>query len=163
VHLYTDTTGTAPQIWIQQYSGPGRANPRTTGSMFYFMLPYLEQKAIFDYGSSLTNPAVPPSLKYSGQAANDKLIKIYLCPSDPPNPSNRDDGGAGYAPNYFPGASQFTNAIDPTIIGATGFCYAGNVLVFDPNPLESFGESTSAETGRAKATLAHAMPDGTST
>src|SRR5262245_21564413 len=159
VHNYTDTTNTVPQIWVQTYSGPGRANPRTTASMFYFLLPYVEQQAIYDSGSSLTNPAVPSSLKYSGQAANDKVIKTYLCPSDPTNSSNLDDFGDSYVPGYT--GSQFTNAITGAI-GTTGMCYAGNVLVFDPNLLEDVNASTSAETGRPKATLATAMPDGTS-
>src|SRR5262249_36775249 len=153
VHNYTDTTGTVPQIWVQQYSGPGRANPRTTASMFYFILPFMEQTNIYNYGSALSNPAVPSSLKYSGQAANDKLIKTYLCPSDPSNPSNIDDGGISYVPGYFPGASQFTNAIDGTIIGATGLCYAGNILVFDPNPLEDIAANSSGETGQAATSL----------
>src|SRR5262249_22509918 len=55
----------------------------------------------------------------------------------------------------------FTNAITGAI-GSTGMCYAGNVLVFDPNLLEDVNATTSAETGRPKATLAAAMPDGTS-
>src|SRR5262245_49082605 len=158
VHLYTDTTGTIPQVWVQQYSGPDHANPRTTASMFYFILPYLEQKAVFDHGSSLTNPDVPSSLKYSGQAANDKIIKTYLCPSDPTNPSNVDDGLTSYVPDYLApptgnnpnGASPFL-WLDNLTMGATAMCYAGNILVFDPNPLESFGSTTSAETGSAKA------------
>src|SRR5262249_39967833 len=109
--------------------------------------------------SSLTNLAVPSSLKYSGQAAKDKVIKTYLCPSDPTNSSNLDDFGDSYVPGYT--GSQFTNAITGAI-GTTGMCYAGNVLVFDPNLLEDVNASTSAETGRPKATLATAMPDGTS-
>jgi prepilin-type N-terminal cleavage/methylation domain-containing protein len=159
IHSYTDSTGRIPQVWVQTYSGPGRANPRTTASMFYFLLPYVEQKGIFDSGSALTNPAVPSSLKYSGQAANDKLVPIYLCPSDPTNPSNFDDRGVSYVPNYT--GSQFTNAIT-NAVGATGLCYAANILVFDPNPLEDYNASSSAETGRAPKTLAGAMPDGTS-
>jgi hypothetical protein len=105
---------------------------------------------------------VPTSLKNSGQAVNDKLVAVYLCPSDPTNGSHRDDGGESYVPNYFPGASQFVNAINSSIIGVTGFCYAGNVLVFDPNPKESCGASTSCETGKAKGGLSTVMLDGTS-
>jgi prepilin-type N-terminal cleavage/methylation domain-containing protein len=164
IHMYTDTTGTVPQVWVQQYSGPGRANPRSTASMFYFLLPYLEQEAIFRAGV-LPNP----SLRHSGQAVNDKLIKTYLCPSDPTNPSNMDDGGFSYVPNYLApptgtnpsGASPFLG-LDGRTMGATGICYAGNILVFDPNPLESFGTSTSAETGKAKPSLPNAIPDGLS-
>ena len=33
VHTYTDTYNLTPQIWSQTYSGPGRQNPRSTGSM----------------------------------------------------------------------------------------------------------------------------------
>ncbi len=165
VHMYTETTGTIPQIWVQQYSGPGRASPRTLGSMFYFILPYVEQQAVYDSGTP-ANPLVSAaSFKATGQAANDKLIKTYLCPSDPTNSSNLDDRGESYVPNY--GGSPFTNAITGAV-GTTGLCYTGNVLVFDPNPLEciengAIGTCTSSgETGRAKANLAQAMPDGLS-
>jgi prepilin-type N-terminal cleavage/methylation domain-containing protein len=154
IHMYTEMTGTVPQIWVQD-----RANPRTTASMFYFILPYLEQQAIFDSGSSLTNPLVPKSLKYAGYAANDKLIKTYLCPSDPTNSSNLDDRGESYVPNYT--GSQFTNIVTGAV-GVTGFCYAGNVLVFDPNLLEDVNADSTAPTGRARATLASAIPDGLS-
>lgn len=159
-HMYTETLNSVPQIWLQQYSGPGRANPRTTASMFYFMLPFLEQTAIYNSGSSLTNPLVNSSLKYSGQAANDKLIKTFLCPSDPTNSSNLDDRGESYVPNYT--GSQFTNAITGAI-GTTGMCYAGNILVFDPNLLENVNSSSSAETGKSLyPSMAQAMQDGTS-
>jgi prepilin-type N-terminal cleavage/methylation domain-containing protein len=162
VHNYPDSTGRIPQIWMQNYSGPGRASPRTTGSMFYFILPYMEQQAVYDSGSA---PSL--GLRYAGHAANDKVIKTYLCPSDPTNPSNLDDRGESYVPNYT--GSQFTNAITGQV-AVTGMCYAGNVLVFDPNPVEcienpspmGFSCSSSGETGRAQLTLPTAMPDGLS-
>ena len=159
VHTYTDGTGTVPQIWVQNYSGPGHANPRTTASMFYFLLPYIEQQAVFDSGSSLTNPLVNSSLLYAGYAANDKIIQTYICPSDPTNPSNFDDFGVSYVPGYS--GTQFTNAITGQV-GATGMCYAGNVLVFDPNLLEDVNANSVAETGPSKTTLSSAMPDGLS-
>src|SRR5688572_6475306 len=46
-HTYSDANGFAPQIWIQAYSGPGRRNPRSTASMFYFILRYIEQPGLF--------------------------------------------------------------------------------------------------------------------
>jgi prepilin-type N-terminal cleavage/methylation domain-containing protein len=161
VHNYTDSTGSVPQIWVQNYSGPNHANPRTTASMFYFLLPYLEQTGVYDSGSSLTNPAVSSSLRYAGYAANDKIINTYICPSDPTNSSNFDDFlvSSGYVPNY--GGTQFTNAITGKV-GATGMCYAGNVLVFDPNPLGDINNDSTAETGPSRTTLASAMPDGLS-
>jgi prepilin-type N-terminal cleavage/methylation domain-containing protein len=160
IHLYTDATNTVPQIWSQNYSGPGRANPRTTGSMFYFLLPYLEQQAVYDYGTP-ANPLVSASsFKAASYIANEKLLKIYLCPSDPTNSSNLDDRGESYVPNYT--GSQFINPITGNI-GVTGFCYAGNVLVFDPNLLEDVNANPSAETGRSRfSNIAQALPDGTS-
>jgi len=155
VHNYADAYSLVPQIWTQT-----RANPRTTASMFYFLLPFVEQKGVYDSGSSLTNPLVNSSLKYSGQAANDKLISFYICPSDPTNPSNFDDLGESYVQPYT--GSQFTNAVTGAV-GAVGFSYAGNVMVFDPNLIEDLGASTSAETGRPRwQDVSTAMPDGTS-
>ncbi len=154
VHTYADAKKRVPQIWIQNYSGPNRANPRSTASMFYFLLPYLENDAVFESG------IVPTSgLLHSGQAANRSIIKAFLCPSDPTNSSNLDDRGESYVPNYT--GSQFL-WIDGVTIGATGMCYAGNVMAFDPNPLEDCGASSSCETGQAKGTLNEAMLDGTS-
>jgi len=160
VHNYADTYNLMPQIWQQNYSGPGRANPRSTGSMFYYMLPFVEQKALYDYGTP-SNPQISASsFKNSAQACNDKLIGFYICPSDPTNPSNFDDLGESYVPNYT--GSQFTNAITGAV-GAVGFSYAGNVMIFDPNLLEDLASSTSAETGRPRwRDVASAMPDGTS-
>ncbi len=132
----------------------------TTASMFYFMLPFLEQTNVYNAGSSLTNPQVSTSLLYSGAAANNNIIKIYLCPSDPTNPSDFDDFGQSYVPGYA--GSQFTNAITGAV-GATGFCYAGNVLVFDPNLLEDVNANSSAATGPSRYNnVASAMLDGTS-
>jgi prepilin-type N-terminal cleavage/methylation domain-containing protein len=163
VHNYANTVNAVPQIWVQRYSGTDQlqhASPRTTASMFYFILPYMEQQAVYDSGSTLTNPLVPSSLLYSGAAANDKIIKTFICPSDPTNPSNFDDFGQSYVPNY--GGSQFTNQITGAV-GATGMCYAGNVLVFDPNPLEDINSNSSGATGLPKfSNVVAAMPDGTS-
>jgi prepilin-type N-terminal cleavage/methylation domain-containing protein len=163
VHNYAGTINELPQIWVQRYTGTNQlahTNPRTTASMFYFLLPYIEQQAVFDSGSSLTNPLVNSSLLYAGYAANDKIIKTYICPSDPTNSSNFDDFGESYVPGYS--GSQFTNAITGKV-GATGLCYAGNIFVFDPNPLEDINANSSGATGpsRFKDVIA-AMPDGTS-
>jgi prepilin-type N-terminal cleavage/methylation domain-containing protein len=160
VHNYSDTYNLMPQIWQQNYSGPGRANPRSTGSMFYYLLPFVEQKALYDYGTP-SNPLVSASsFKNSAQACNDKLVSFYICPADPTNPSNFDDLGESYVPNYT--GTPFTNAITGGV-GATGFSYAGNVLIFDPNLLEDVNSTSSAETGRPRwRDVASAMPDGTS-
>src|SRR5262245_11594548 len=57
VHNYADQMRSVPQIWVQTTT-----NPRTTGSLFYFLLPYMEQQAIYDHASSAANPNVPTSI-----------------------------------------------------------------------------------------------------
>src|SRR5947208_12846603 len=42
-HMYTDTTGAVPQLWYQTI-----ASPRETGSLFFYLLPYIEQQSIYD-------------------------------------------------------------------------------------------------------------------
>jgi hypothetical protein len=102
---------------------------------------------------------------HSGQGVNDRLVRAFLCPSDPTNTSNLDDGGESYVPNYLgpptgTGTASPFVGLDGVTPGVTGMCYAGNVMIFDPNPMENCGSS--CETGPAKGSLNEAMLDGTS-
>src|SRR5262249_7786588 len=98
VHNYTDANGRTPQLWSQTPLDPNSAtkatmNPRTTGSLFFFILPYMEQSAVYELaatrGSSL-------GIARGGHLVNDAAsaitLKSYICPSDPTNSSNLDDG-----------------------------------------------------------------------
>jgi prepilin-type N-terminal cleavage/methylation domain-containing protein len=163
VHTYTDAKKRTPQVWQQVYDpGPRAAQlpgqKRTLGSLFYFILPYMEQEAIFEAGH---NPAVS-SIVFAGHNTGDKIIPTYVCPSDPTNSSNLADGGE----SFVPGFRSVTNCgWGGGVLCATGLSYAANVLAFDPNPVEgcggAAGGSSSCETGPAKGSLAEAMLDGT--
>jgi prepilin-type N-terminal cleavage/methylation domain-containing protein len=165
VHNYTDALGRTPQLWTQTPLDPNSAtkatmNPRTTGSMFFFLLPYMEQTGLYDLalGSSRNNT----SIARAGHLVNDQASgfpKSYLCPSDPSNPSNLDDGD-GYAASFNRSAllKDWTGN-GPAV---TGCSYAANILVFDPNPYAEANSNSSTATGPAKTSLPVAMPDGLS-
>jgi prepilin-type N-terminal cleavage/methylation domain-containing protein len=168
VHTYADAKKRVPQIWIQYYNpGPRAAQlpgqKRDTGSMFFFLLPYMENEAIFEAGN---NPTIN-SIGYAGNLAGQKIVTAYLCPSDPTNVSNMADGGQHYVPSFGAFMNCGPNSNE---MCATALCYAGNVLAFDPNPMECIagnapecnGVSTSSgETGPGKGSLGEAMLDGT--
>src|SRR5262245_14958635 len=94
VHNYTDATNSIPQLWYQT-----SVNPRETGSLFFYILPYMEQQPVYDAASS-DNPAVAAlgGIKRAAHTVNNNIIKSYVCPSDPTNPSNRDDAGISFVP-----------------------------------------------------------------
>lgn len=161
VHTYTDAKKKIPQMWVQT-----RSNPRTTGSIFYFLLPYMEQEAAFEAGY---NPI--SSITMDSLYACNKIIPALLCPSDPTNTSNLGDGGE----SYFGSTVGLTNHPVTGTNCTTGLCYAANVLVFDPNPRECISSTlpttdpqcngfagSSGETGPPKGSLNEAMLDGTS-
>jgi type II secretory pathway pseudopilin PulG len=151
-HMYTDTTGRVPQLWYQT-----TANPRETGSLFFYLLPYIEQQNLYDLAGA---GQLGSSVRRASNIVNNNVINLYVCPSDPTNPSNRDDAGTSYVPNY-PGTltrNPITNEL-----AVTGCSYAANILVFDPNSLADVNDNSTAPTGPSMfGTLAGAMPDGTS-
>jgi len=67
----------------------GNAAGEGTGSMFYFILPYIEQSAIFNLGTVPGNPSGNPEPDAywdnfaSMNTPGANVIKTYLCPSDP--------------------------------------------------------------------------------
>jgi hypothetical protein len=165
VHNYHDTYNVVPQLWTQIPVNPTSAtlatmNPRTTGSIFFFLLPFLEQGALSDL--SATRGTQVGGIARAGHLVNDKPTspgpKILQCPSDPTNASNVDDG-SGYASSF----NQATLLNDWTGNGraVTGCSYAANIFVFDPNPLAEANNNSSTATGPSKP-LTSAFLDGTS-
>src|SRR5438128_12130964 len=55
-HLYTDTTGGVPQLWYQT-----TASLRETGSLFFYLLPYIEQQNIYDLAGAGQIAGVNPA------------------------------------------------------------------------------------------------------
>jgi prepilin-type N-terminal cleavage/methylation domain-containing protein len=152
VHTYTDGTGAVPQLWYQTTD-----SPRETGSLFFYLLPYIEQQNLYDLAGA---GQLGTSVKRASNIVNNKVVPIYVCPSDPTNPSNRDDDGVSYVSGYTgtPTTNPITNEL-----AVTGCSYVANILVFDPNPLADVNASSSAPTGPSLfSNVGAAMPDGTS-
>jgi prepilin-type N-terminal cleavage/methylation domain-containing protein len=104
-------------------------------NLFYLLLPYVEQQAVYDQ-------AVPRGqTRRWGFFARSNILKVFVCPSDDTEPGNVDTMNGN------------------TNLWASGN-YAGNVMVFDPNPAAP--SSTSANAPGRGLTLVTAMPDGTS-
>jgi prepilin-type N-terminal cleavage/methylation domain-containing protein len=165
VHTFNDTRKRVPQIWRQT-----RVNPRTTVSMFYDLLPYMENEAVYEKGQNTPFTSIQNDSLY----ACDLIIQAFLCPTDPSNDSNRmGSDGSTLTPVNLP--SPPGPAAPNQLRCATGLCYAGNVMVYDPNPDECIASTTpppggcpggfngsSGATGNAKGTMNEACMDGTS-
>jgi prepilin-type N-terminal cleavage/methylation domain-containing protein len=150
-HMYTDTNRSVPGLWYQT-----TASPRETGSLFFYLLPYIEQQNIY----ALAGAGQIGGVKLASNIVNDKVINIYVCPSDPTNPSNRDDGGDSFVPDY---SGTLTRNPITNELAVTGMSYAANILIFDPNPLSDVNQnSTAASRLSTFSSLAQAIPDGTS-
>jgi prepilin-type N-terminal cleavage/methylation domain-containing protein len=100
--------GTKPVNSTTTIGGYGVYSPTgTTGSVFYYLLPYLEQNTLY-----ITSP---DSMNLPGGAAPATVpVKIFVCPTDPNNGANGMQG-------------QLLNKD-----GLASTSYAANVLVFDP-------------------------------
>jgi prepilin-type N-terminal cleavage/methylation domain-containing protein len=104
----------------------------TTGTIFYYILPYIEQDNVYalSNGNSMTLDASGNPL------VGAQVIKTFICPSDPSVVNANTYGGCG--------------VMQSTYINRDGFAtcnYAANVMVFEP---------------RGTASIETAMPDGTS-
>jgi prepilin-type N-terminal cleavage/methylation domain-containing protein len=98
VHVYEGTYKTVPPIWYQNNTAPSAFY-----NMFYLLLPYLEQQALYDQ-------AVDAGGRRWGYFCRSAVIPTFLCPTDHTELSYMDSiGGGGWASGN----------------------YAANVMVFD--------------------------------
>src|SRR5262249_10928993 len=104
-------------------------------NMFFALLPYIEQNNVFQLGMTKTTPGPwwHPVQENGAYGVRGTVIKTYICPSDPTEPSNID--------------TFFTTPEAGFASGNYGF----NVMVFDPRG----NQATSG------ATIVGGMPDGT--
>ena len=128
VHNYHDTTNKLPSLWYQDPS------TSTFYNLFYELLPYIEQQNVYNVALPANNNG-----HWWGWWAKSDIVKTFICPSDPTEPTNLDTKG----PDAWASGS-----------------YAGNVLIFDPNPVAI--NPTSSQALGVGLTLVTAMPDGTS-
>jgi len=83
LHNYHSTYNYFPAGYVN-------ATGKGTGSLFYFLLPYLEQDNVFKLGNVPPNNTNPQPDAYWGNFADMRtpaanIIKTYLCPSEPNN------------------------------------------------------------------------------
>ncbi len=137
-HNLNDTQGGLPPVaspdgWTSlTLAGSGfNGGPYTA---FAFLLPYVEQNSIYN---AMTRGNVPPGAYCGGQY--DKIVKTYLCPSDP-------SVANGYSQTTYGGANGFAAS-----------CYSANYLVFG-NP--TAGSDAACVQGHN--VLPQSIPDGVS-
>jgi prepilin-type N-terminal cleavage/methylation domain-containing protein len=116
VHNYANTNRKVPGLWRQSFTIPAAPRGTNLETMFFSLLPYVEQDNVFAAGSSGA-PNVPTTFLHRGWAVGGTVIKTYVCPSDPTNPNDI--------------SSQATES--DAANGPWASCsYAGNIMVFDP-------------------------------
>lgn len=126
-HNYHDAYNYFPPGWTHDVSPfPNRQSD----SMWYTILPYLEQQALFTQGTK-SNPFVNSdgyNHKVAVQEVAPVVVKAFLCPSDGTNPSHVTGelvaATHGYGPVRTPQGVSLSYS--------TGN-YVGNVMVFDPS------------------------------
>jgi prepilin-type N-terminal cleavage/methylation domain-containing protein len=115
LHNYHGTVGYFPNAYVN-------ANGIGTGSMFYFLLPYIEQDNIYKLGQQAPINTNPQPDAYWGNFASlatpaAHSIKTYLCPSDPtqdPNPTWTNGWVVG---SYADNNTVFGDYTNPTYFG----------------------------------------------
>jgi prepilin-type N-terminal cleavage/methylation domain-containing protein len=130
----------------QSYSPTG-----TTGTIFYYLLPYLEQSSLYNLsnGNSMYDPGTKTILNKinSGGSTNAnarapttaigaQVVPIFICPSDP----SLRNGGVDTSNCLMAGVNLQRE-------GFASCCYAANVMVFEP---------------RGTLNMVSQIPDGTS-
>jgi prepilin-type N-terminal cleavage/methylation domain-containing protein len=102
--------GTAPGM-VNPYTGRVTPAPGgTTGTVFWYLLPYLEQNNIYQLAIDSNSPLVYP-----------QIIKTFICPSDPSVLNANNYGGCGVM-----------QGMNIQRGGYASSCYAANVEVFEP-------------------------------
>jgi prepilin-type N-terminal cleavage/methylation domain-containing protein len=116
VHNFEGTYGRVPPAWWwdpnwKNYptleGGPAANVAGTSGSLLYFLLPYIEQQTL--YNLSFVPPNAGRSLNVIGY-----VVKTYICPSD-------------FTASSW-GTGQYLNARSYASCN-----YAGNIWIFDPS------------------------------
>jgi prepilin-type N-terminal cleavage/methylation domain-containing protein len=148
-HNYHEFNGRLPP----QFGWAGPDTSGTCGTVFYHLLPYLEQQALFDRGrvTGTTTQSYPTvwvrlvgTIDMRASGVESVLVKGFVCPSDP------------------------SVATTLSSWGWAGGSYAGNFQLLgrppaSAGPWQAYGVTPSAvSTWQGAATLTASVPDGTS-
>jgi prepilin-type N-terminal cleavage/methylation domain-containing protein len=123
VHNFQSAQNSVPLV---EGVAPGMANPYganvrnpagTSGTIFFYLLPYIEQDALYRNGNVNTNGSMNLS---------QQVVRTYLCPSDPSAVNANGYGGCGVMQSQDVQRNGF---------GSSN--YAANVMVFDPRSARS--------------------------
>jgi prepilin-type N-terminal cleavage/methylation domain-containing protein len=120
VHNFNGTYGVLPlaegcaaQQGYGYPTGQGYGNiysvTGTTGSVLYYLLPYLEQNNLYNLSNGLSSNV------------GTNIVKTFICPSDPSVQNAGSYGGCGQM-----------SGINIQRDGFASSCYAANVMVFEP-------------------------------
>jgi prepilin-type N-terminal cleavage/methylation domain-containing protein len=139
-HNYHDAYNTLPPAWTDDRSPwPNRQ----VDTLWFTILPFLEQQAIYTLATKAGNPFVASdgyNVKTAVAEVATTVVKTYLCPSDGSYDENIGDLSlTRYGIPVTPQGVRLTHA--------TLGNYVSNVIVFDPSNLQ---------------TIVSGMPDGTS-
>jgi prepilin-type N-terminal cleavage/methylation domain-containing protein len=154
VHNFQETYGVLPaaesmSLAFQQANynpavNPMQSNPPygpyvsptgTTGSIYFYLLPFMEQNALVDTSIGTTGPDGAHGPGAVSHNVGGQVVKIFLCPSDPSVINAGSYNGCG--------------AMQSLVINRDGFAacnYAANVEVFEP---------------RGPTNISAQIPDGT--
>jgi prepilin-type N-terminal cleavage/methylation domain-containing protein len=98
-HNYHDVHKKLPPAWAD----PGGSYGNSQGNTFWYILPYVEQSALYNGAGGVFQNNV------NGQAAYAYTVPIYLCPSSPNNQPVQMWGGGWAAGDYAVNFQVFGN------------------------------------------------------
>lgn len=117
------------QIGFQSFDNVGKGG--TNGTIFWFMLPHLEQTQLFNtfVATGVTAVAIPFPVTSGTPALTNVNVKTYICPTDPTGTSSLQ-GTASYAGNAFAfGSSGNLSAGSGALSKAAFLTYKGPVSI----------------------------------
>jgi prepilin-type N-terminal cleavage/methylation domain-containing protein len=137
-HSYENMFKILPPGWTHDTTGfPNRQSD----SMWYHILPFIEQQSVFDRGTRMHPEVSSDGYKHKMAVKEmaESIIPAYLCPADGSNPNHLFNPKNG-------GQAAVASLSVPELLYSTG-AYMGNVFAFDPS---------------APRSNLRAMPDGSS-
>jgi len=135
MHNCHDTHGKFPPLWGYFPAANGNTTPNAQGVWSYHLLPFIEQQSLYE-SSRDANGNYRSTNGTGTNGAAGKVVKTYLCPSDPSSPGN---------------------GIQEWGWGCLG--YSANFMVLGQPSNQQTGGITSYQ---GQATLSASFPDGTS-